>query len=403
MLRHQPPFVFFWLARVSTSMAYQMQAVAIGWKIYAMTGRPFDLGLVGLVQFVPVVGLVLIIGHVSDRYDRRRVVRGCQLTAAASAAALATGSAGDWLTVGAMLAIVFVVGSARAFELPTMQALLPGLVPAPQLSRAIAGSTTANQTAIVVGPAIGGVLYAAGPAVVFAISAALFLLAALMVTLIRVSGPAQRRPPATLASLFAGFSFVRADRALLGVLSLDLFAVLLGGATALLPVFARDILVTGPWGLGLMRSAPAMGALATSFYLSRHPLERRIGRTLFLAVALFGAATVIFGLSRSFLLSMLALATLGAADSVSVVIRFSLVQIRTPDEMRGRVSTINAMFIGTSNTLGEFESGLTAAWFGAVPSVLIGGVGTLLVGLAWLKLFPELARVDSFLAAPRKT
>jgi MFS family permease len=383
-------------------MAYQMQAVAIGWQIYTLTGSAFDLGLVGLVQFVPVVMFTLVIGHVADRYDRRLVIRACQLIEGIAAAILAIGSYGGWLSVPAILAVVFLVGTCRAFELPTMHAFLPGLVPPEQFSRAVAGSTTANQTAIVLGPALGGLLFVAGPEVVFGTCAILFLVGSALVTLIRMQVVPQRRRPITLASVFGGYAFVRSDRALLGVISLDLFAVLLGGATALLPVFAKDILQTGPWGLGLLRSAPAVGALAASFYLARHPLERRIGRTLFTAVTMFGAATAVFGLSSSFPLSMAALALLGASDAISVVIRFSLVQIRTPEAMRGRVSTINSMFIGTSNTLGEFESGLTAAWFGAVPAVIVGGLGTIAVGLIWLKVFPELARIDTFLASPAK-
>jgi MFS family permease len=401
LIRH-PPFVYFWLARVFTTMAYQMLAVAVGWEVYALTNSAFDLGLVGLVQFVPVVALSLVIGHVSDRYDRGLVLLIAQFISAIAAVALATGSVGQWLSVNAILFIIFLLGSARAFQLPALHAMLPSLVPPGQLARAVAGSTTANQTAIIVGPAIGGLLYLAGPAAVFAASAALFVLAGVLVMLIRVREAPPARSAVTLSSLFAGFTFVWADRALLGVISLDLFAILLGGATALLPVYARDILVTGPWGLGLLRSAPAVGALAASFYLSRYPLERRVGPLLFAVVALFGLATVMFGVSTSLLLSMAALAVLGAADSVSVVIRFSLVQLRTPDPMRGRVSTINSLFIGTSNTLGEFESGLTAAWFGAVPAVLIGGIGTIAVALIWLKLFPELARIDAFLAAPPK-
>jgi MFS family permease len=355
------------------------------------------------VQFVPVVVLTLVIGHVSDRYDRRLVVLACQIISAACAAVLAAGSIGHWLSVPAILGVILILGTARAFQLPTIQALLPGLVPPAQLSSAVAASTAANQTAVIVGPALGGLLYIAGPEVVFGVSAVLALVAGILIARIRTLEAPPPRPPVTLKSVFAGFTFVWADPALLGVVSLDLFAVLLGGATALLPVFAKDILQTGPWGLGLLRSAPAVGALLMSFYLSRRPLERRIGPMLFVVVCLFGIATTVFGISTWFPLSMAALAILGAADSVSVVIRFSLVQLRTPDEMRGRVSTINAMFIGTSNTLGEFESGLTAAWFGAVPAVVIGGVGTILIGLLWMRLFPALAEVDTFMAKPAKT
>ncbi|HEX7928084.1 MAG TPA: MFS transporter, partial [bacterium] len=283
-LLQQRAFVLFWLARVFSTAAYQMLAVAVGWEIYALTGSAFDLGLVGLVQFVPVVLLSLVIGHVADRYDRRLIVTGCQFFSAVAAAVLVAGTIGQWLSVPAILGVILVLGTARAFQLPTLQALLPGLVPAAQLSRAVAGSTTANQTAIIVGPAIGGLLYVAGPEVVFGTSAALFLIAGVLVSMIRTLEAPPPRVPATLESVFAGFRFVWKDPALLGVVSLDLFAVLLGGATALLPLFAKDILHTGPWGLGLLRSAPAVGALAMSAYLSRWPIERSVGPKLFAVV-----------------------------------------------------------------------------------------------------------------------
>jgi MFS family permease len=399
-LRRQRSFVRFWCARVAATSAFQMQAVAVGWQIYDLTGSAFDLGLVGLVQFVPVVALALVVGHVADRYDRRLVVRIAQLVEAVAAIALAIGSVEHRLGIPAIFAILFVAGTARAFELPTMHALVPGLVPAPLFSRAVAGSTSASQAAIVLGPAIGGLLYIAGPTVVYLTCTALFLGASVLITLIHIEAPARSREPFRLASLFAGFAFIRGRRELVGVISLDLFAILLGGAIALLPVYARDILRVGPEGLGMLRSAPALGALASSILLSRHPLRRRVGPILFAAVICFGAATAVFAVSTSLALSLAALALCGASDAVSVVIRFSLVQTRTPSEMRGRVSSVNSLFVGASNTLGDFEAGLTAAWFGVVPAVLIGGIGSVLVALIWMRLFPELAAIES-LDGPR--
>ncbi|HUL32061.1 MAG TPA: MFS transporter [Thermodesulfobacteriota bacterium] len=392
---HQKSFTLFWLARASTSIAFQMQGVAVGWQVYALTGSAFYLGLVGLAQFLPMFFLTLAIGQVADRFDRRTVARLCQILEGLAAAALALGSFSGWQSKESILAILFVVGAARAFEGPTMQALVPGLVPALLIPRAVAWSASAHQTASILGPALGGLIYAAGPTAVYATAGILFFGASSFIAMIRTEPMPRNREPVSFRSLFAGIVFIRRHRAILGAISLDLFAVLLGGATALLPIYARDILVVGPLGLGLLRSAPAAGALTVSLFLARHAMENRIGRTMFGAVAIFGAATLVFALSTSFVLSLIMLALLGAADVVSVVIRNSLVQIRTPDEMRGRVSAVNSIFVGTSNQLGEFESGLTAALFGAVPAVLIGGIGTLVVVIVWMRLFPELARVDS--------
>ena len=301
-----------------------------------------------------------------------------------------------WVNKETILAIVLVIGAARAFENPTLQALLPNLVTPELLPRAVALATSSGQTAVIMGPALGGFLYAAHPTVAYGTMGALFLGASLFISLIRIEKrPQKKRDPVSLQSLFAGIAFIRSKPAILGAISLDLFAVLLGGATALLPIYAREILVIGPWGLGILRSAPAAGALLMSVYLAHHPLKRRMGRTMFIAVIIFGIGTIVFGLSTSFVLSLIALAVLGAADIISVVIRQSLVQTKTPDAMRGRVSAVNSMFVGTSNQLGEFESGLTAAWFGVVPAVLLGGVGTIVVALAWIYLFPELARTDT--------
>jgi MFS family permease len=276
-----------------------------------------------------------------------------------------------------------------------MHALVPKLVPTRIIPRAIAWSASAHQTATILGPALGGLLYAVGPTAAYAPAGILFLAASSLIGLIRIERTPPEREPVNLRSLFAGISFIRSRSTILGAISLDLFAVLLGGATALLPVYARDILRTGPWGLGLLRSAPAVGALAMSVFLARHPLQRRVGKVMLSAVVIFGAATIVFAISTSFMLSLGMLVVLGAADVISVVIRTSLVQIGTPDEMRGRVSAVNSMFIGTSNQLGEFESGLTAALFGVVPAVLIGGIGTIIVVIIWMRLFPQLMRINS--------
>src|SRR5262245_24419749 len=369
-----------------------MQTVAVAWQLYALTGSAFDLGLVGLVQFVPTIALTLVVGQVADRYDRRLVVGICHVAEAAATIVLGLGSLGGWLDRDGILAIVTVIGAARAFENPARAALLPRLVPTAVIPRAIASTTAAGQTARILGPALGGVLYALGPATVYATVAALYLVAGGLIAIVREVRSARPREGDTVAVLFSGIAFILRQRLLLGVLSLDLFAVLLGGATALLPIYARDILGTGPWGLGLLRAAPAVGALAASLALTHRPVERGAGVILFGAVLVFGAATVIFGLSTNLLLSITALTVLGASDLLSVVIRHSLVQIRTPDAMRGRVSAVHSLFTGTSNQLGEFESGLLAALFGPVPAVLIGGVGTMAVAVLWMQRFPDLRR-----------
>jgi hypothetical protein len=275
-----------------------------------------------------------------------------------------------------------------------MHTLVPGIVPPELLPRAIAASATASQTAVICGPAIGGLLYVFGAATVYLTCAAVFVAASILISLIVLQGPPPEKKPVTMQTLFAGFSYIRHNRVVLGAISLDLFAMLLGGVTALLPVYAKDVLVTGPWGLGLLRSAPAIGALTVSAWLAHHQLEHRIGHVLFAAVAVFGAATVAFAFSTSLVLSIVALAFYGAADAISVVIRHSLVQTRTPNEMLGRVMAVNFMFTGTSGTLGEFRAGAVAALFGAFTSILIGGLGAIAVGLLWMRLFPEIARID---------
>ena len=388
------PFALFWASRVLSTTAFQMQSVAVGWLVYELTGSALDLGLVGLAQFVPMLALALVTGHVADNFDRSQILVACQAVKLLTAAALGLGSLYGGMPREAIFAVIFVFGAARAFEMPTLQALLPGVVPEPMLPRAVAASASANQTATIAGPALGGLLYAASPMLAFATCGILYVLSAFAIVRVHSRLKAADREPVSLDSLLAGIHYIHRNPVIMGAISLDLFAVLLGGATALLPIYAKDILHVGPTGLGVLRAAPGVGALVMSLYLARHPPRRRVGQQMFAAVAAFGIATIAFGLSASFPLSLVALALLGASDMVSVVIRASLVQLKTPDAMRGRVSAVNSVFIGSSNQLGEFESGLTAAWFGTVPSVVIGGVGTLVVVLLWMRFFPALARAD---------
>lgn len=373
-----------------------MLGVAVGWQLYDLTGSALDLGLVGLVQFVPMVLLTLVVGQVADRSDRRLIVGGCEVVKAAAAGALALGTIGGWQSRTSIFALVALLGAAQAFENPAMTALVPEVVDRPRIAPAMAWVISAGQTAQIVGPALGGFLYAAGPGAAYFTAGAMALLAGALAAAVRVERTVRLREPVTLESVFSGAAFIQSRRVLLGTMSLDLFAVLLGGATALLPVYARDILDVGPVGLGLLRSAPALGALIISVFLARYPLERRIGLTLFRSVIVFGVATVVFGVSTNVVLSLIALTILGAADVVSMVIRVSLAQIRTPDAMRGRVSAVHSLFTGTSNQLGAFESGVVAALVGTVPSVVIGGLGTILVAALWMALFPELRRLGRF-------
>ncbi|KTT20314.1 MFS transporter [Pseudomonas parafulva] len=394
LLRHHRPFQAFWLARVFTASGFQMLTVAIGWHLYQLTGNVLDLGLVGLVEFAPRVLFMLHTGHVADRYDRRKVAALCQGLQGLIALALALGSATDQVSRELIFVLAFLLGATRSFEMPATQALLPNVVPAGLFPRAVAASASATQSATIVAPAVGGFLYAFGSGWVYGPTVVLYAIACGLTLSLHVRGQVVQRGRATVESLLAGIRFIRSRPDILGAISLDLFAVLLGGATALLPVFAKDILLTGPLGLGLLRSAPAVGALLMSVWLARFPFERKVGRTMFTAVGVFGVATVAFGLSTSFWFSLAVLVVLGAADMISMVIRGAFVQLHTPDEMRGRVSAVNGLFIGASNQLGEFESGVTAHWFGTVPAVVMGGVGTLVVTGVWIKLFPTLANRD---------
>jgi len=385
----------FWLARTLSNASFQIVAVIVGWQMYDLTGSALDLGLVGLCQFLPMLLLTLPAGHVADRYDRRLVICICQGIEAMTAAGLALASLTGTISPAVIFIASALMGASRTFETPTMAALLPGLVGPTLLPSALALSASAIQTATIVGPALGGLLYLAGPGAAYAVVALFFALSSALVLSLRATAAPSVREPPSVRNLLTGFAYIRSKPIILGAISLDMFAVLLGGASALLPIYARDILHTNALGLGALRAAPAVGALLTSLVLARWALRRHVGVTMFTAVAAFGAATIVFGLSTSIPLSLVALAAMGAADVVSVVVRSSLVQLETPDAMRGRVSAVNYLFIGTSNQLGEFESGATAALLGTVPAVVAGGIGTVLVAILWSRLFPALRQVDT--------
>jgi MFS family permease len=394
-----PSFGRLWCARGASALAFQMQAVAVGWQIYTLTQSTFALGLVGLVQFVPMVLCTLPAGHVADRYNRLLIAAWMVAVQGAAMAFLACGSYFGWISTPAIFGAVALIGAARAFERPSTQALLPALLPESQYPQGIAWASAIFQVASITGPALGGIIYTIQPAICYGLAAVLALAGAALLLGIRILHQARPKAPVTLASLFSGVHYIRKHPVILGSVSLDLFAVLLGGATALLPAFARDLLQVGAVGLGALRAAPALGSLAMTGWLVKRPLQNRVGPKMFAAVFAFGVATVVFGLSHSFVVSFLALVVLGAADIVSVVIRSSLVQLQTPDAMRGRVGAVNALFIGTSNQLGEFESGLTASWWGVGPATVIGGLGTLVVGVLWMRFFPALRACDRLDAA----
>jgi len=383
-------FTRFWLGETATVLAFQILTVAIGWQIYDLTGSALDLGLVGLAHFSAQVLFSFSAGHLADRHDRRRIATVCQLVQGTVAIALALGSYQGWVNAMVIYASAFTFGAATTFQSPALRAMLPALVGAANFPKSLAWSAAARKAAVIVGPALGGLLYIAGGTVVYTISAVVFVLAGLVINGIRRLPVARIREPVTLRFMLGGIHYIRTRPVILGAITLDLFATLLGGATALLPIYARDILFTGPWGLGMLRAAPAIGAVLASAYLVRYPLTRNVGRIMFMCVGVFGAGTIVFGVSGSLPLSLLALSVLGAADMVSVVIRTSLIQLETPDEMRGRVSAVNSLFTGTSNQLGQFESGLTAAWWGTVPAVVVGGLGTIAVAVLWIRLFPSL-------------
>jgi len=377
-----------------------MISVSVGWQMYDLTRSALALGFIGLAQFLPLLSLVLLTGHVADRFDRRHVARICELVEATAVIVMCVATVYGATRPALLYAMVAVLGLGRAFETPAQFALLPNVVPANIIPAASARVSTFQQVSTITGPALGGLLYAWHPGIPYGIAGLMYVTAFALMTLLRTRGTSVKTSgPPTRESVFAGLKFIRETPLVLGAISLDLFAVLLGGVTALLPIYARDILMTGPWGLGLLRTAPAVGALAVSLLIGRRPVRRHAGHVMFGAVAMFGFATIVFGLSHWFLLSVGALVVLGASDVVSVVIRSTLVAILTPDEMRGRVNAVNALFIGTSNQLGEFESGVTAALLGPVGAVVLGGCGTILVAITCFRLFPSLAGIDSPVAA----
>lgn len=396
----QPSFTRFWLAETATVLAYQMLVVAVGWQTYELTNSALSLGLIGLVQVTPVFLFALIAGHAADRYDRRRIALGCQIVQLAVAVTFAAASLTGALSSVLIYTGSFFIGTAQAFQSPSVRSLLPALVPRTELPRSIAWNGAARKGAVVAGPGLGGLIYLMGPAEVYATCSVFFIVAGVLFTSVRLPAAVRPSAPLTLNTFFGGITYIRHNRVVLGAISLDLFAMLLGGTTALLPIYARDILETGPAGLGMMRAAPAVGAIFVSIILVRAPLTRNVGRVMFACIAVFGVATVVFGLSRSFALSLAALAILGGADMISVVIRTSLILLETPDEMRGRVTAVNSLSTNSSNQLGQFESGVVAALFGTVPAVVIGGIGTLLVAALWMRLFPSLYQRDTLSARP---
>jgi MFS family permease len=391
-----PNYSRYLASRFLASFATQMQTVAVGWLVYDLTGDPLDLGLVGLAQFLPAVLATLPAGHAADRLNRKAILAVCYLIDIIVAVALTLFVLRGLDSPLAIFVALAVFGLTRGFTGPAAQSLLPNLVPRPLFANAVGINSTAWQVSAVSGPAVGGFVYLAGPAVVFGVVGALFVVALLLLLFVR--SPPQRRveEEASWHSLLEGLRFVWRRRPIFGAMSLDLFAVLFGGATALLPAYASDVLHTGPDGLGILRSAPGVGAALVGLLIAWRPLAHHVGRWMFGGVAGFGVATIVFGLSTHFWLSWIALAALGAFDMLGVYVRHMLVQLQTPDDIRGRVSAVNSVFIGASNELGEFESGLTAAWWGLVPAVVVGGLASVAVALVWARLFPQLWRLDSF-------
>lgn len=395
VLRHRN-FSFYLAARILGTMAVQMQSVAIGWQVYQMTHDVMDLGLIGLFQFAPFLLLILWAGHAADRYPRRNIVTLCFGSQLICSILLYVFTSSGLTVVWPIFAVLLLFGSARAFMMPATQAILVNLVPQESLGRAVALSSSTFHVAVIAGPALGGLLYLAGPQVVYAVVASLLCISVALMLATRPTGQVVRREPATWKTVMEGIHFVRSRPVLLGAMSLDLFAVLFGGVTALLPAYAHDVLHAGPTGLGFLRAMPGVGAAITSVVLAFWPVQRRVGAWMFAGVAAFGLATVLIGATASFWIALPALFILGAGDMVSVYVRHLLVQIETPDAIRGRVSAVNAVFIGASNELGEFESGITAGWFGLVPAILFGGVATLIVTGLWVRWFPALSQMDRF-------
>ena len=388
-----PSFRFYMAARSLVTVASEMQAVAVGWQIYSITHKALDLGLVGLAQFLPGIFLFLLAGHTADRFPRRHILRCCYLGFAVISALLLLFTLRGLHSVWPVYAVLLCNGVVRAFNGPSSQAFLPLVVPEDVFPKAVAWGSSVFQGSQIIGPMVGGVVYGitGNPAPVYAGSVVFCIGAFAFMTVLRTEGVARRPAP---RGVIEGLRYLWRTKIVLGAISLDMFAVLLGGAVALLPVFARDILHVGATGLGILRGAPGAGAVMMALVLAHRPLGRRAGALMLWGVAGFGVFTILFGLSHSFVFSLIALMLVGACDMVSVIVRHTLVQVATPDEMRGRVSAVNSVFIGASNEVGQFESGVTAAWLGAVPAVVLGGIGTIVIVALWASLFPELRRVD---------
>ncbi len=391
---NHPAFVLFQVARFLIVAAVEMQAVAVGWQVYEITKRPLDLGLVGLAQFLPGILLFPISGHASDRFERRTVLSACYAGYAVCFGLLLALAERGLRSVTPIYVVLILIGIVRSFNGTASRSILPQLVSEEHFPNAVAWNATIFQTATILGPSLGGILYAAshGPSLVYILAMLVAVGATISSFRIKPESKPRPREPMTFKTVFAGLHFIWTRKLILGAISLDLFAVLLGGAVALLPVYAREILHAGPIGLGLMRTAPGVGAAFMAVFLAHRPLRGKSGVTLLWAVAGFGVFTIVFGLSRNIVVSLVALLLLGASDMISVIIRATLTQLATPDEMRGRVTAVDMIFIGPSNEFGQFESGVTAQWFGTVPAVVRGGVGTLVVIALWAWMFPELRR-----------
>ena len=385
----------FFFARFLLSFSQQIVSVAVGWQMYDQTGKAIYLGLIGLVQFLPSLLLMLVTGSVADRYNRRAIAALCSLVSALCTLALLIMTVMGTFTPLPVFAVLLIFGIERAFMSPAVQSLAPNLVPEQDLSNAIAWNSSSWQLAAITGPVIGGLLYGVSATTAYTVAVVFSILGAALLYMIPKPEQKTTGEAKSWAMILGGFSFIRAEKVVLGAISLDLFAVLLGGATALMPIFARDILTLGPWGLGLLRAAPGLGAIVMAIFLAAYPLKHRAGIYMFIGVALFGLGTIVFGISTNTEVSIAALALMGAADMVSVYVRESLIALWTPDQLRGRVNAVNMVFVGASNELGEFRAGTMASIFGAVPAVVIGGIGTLAVAAIWASSFPKLRRIDT--------
>jgi MFS family permease len=395
VLQHRN-FAFYLSARTLGTIAVQMQNVAVGWQVYAMTRNLFDLGLIGLAQFAPFLALILIAGHTADRYNRRNIIALTMTAQLLCGLALLAFSLAGLQVVWPIFAVLVLYGSARAFMGPATQAILVNLVPAQGFTQAVALSSSAQHVAVILGPVLGGLLYLAGPTTVYTVSSSMLLVAVCAMWLTSRVPQITRKEPVSWHTVFEGLRFVWSRPIVLGAMSLDLFAVLFGGATALLPALAHDVLHAGPTGLGMLRTAPGVGAAVCSVLLAFRPITRRVGAWMLGGVAVYGIGTIVLGSCGNIVVALVALVLMGAGDMISVFVRHLLVQYETPDEIRGRVSAVNSVFIGASNELGEFESGITAGWLGLVRAVVFGGAATLAVVGAWAVLFPALSRMDRF-------